>query len=67
MSFFINACTKNNSSQLSPSKHKSPPLSPGQRLSTRQQSLSAVYDQISGGSQEVIVERAKQVGLVSLV
>ncbi|XP_076435128.1 helicase domino-like isoform X2 [Babylonia areolata] len=39
---------------------KSPPLSPNQRLHTRQQSLSAVYDNISGSSQEVIVERAKQ-------
>ncbi|KAK7474437.1 hypothetical protein BaRGS_00034320 [Batillaria attramentaria] len=47
--------------QLSPSKqHKSPPLSPSQRLNTRQQSLSAVYDNLSGGSQEVIVERARQ-------
>ncbi|XP_070205034.1 helicase domino-like isoform X4 [Littorina saxatilis] len=47
--------------QQSPFKqHKSPSMSPNQRLHTRQQSLSAVYDNISGSSKEVIVERAKQ-------
>lgn len=41
-------------------------MSPNQRLHTRQQSLSAVYDNISGSSKEVIVERAKQVGFCAL-
>ncbi|KAL8561069.1 hypothetical protein ACOMHN_031013 [Nucella lapillus] len=49
-----------NKGQLSSKQLKSPPLSPNQRLHTRQQSLSAVYDNLSGSSQEVIVERAKQ-------